>query len=187
MGTHLTAGLLQQLGQCLLGRVVFVGVGNVEYGDDGFGVRLAEQIGAAGVKDVIIAGTTPDRWIGRFADPGFDNVVFLDAIEFNGSPGSVVFLNSSEMAAALPQISTHKISLGLLARWIEATGGTKAWLLGVQPGSLKTEAGLTAAVQCTLDIVRELLLEFDRLRARGDTRATGPGSWSEMGERGLAC
>ena len=42
------------------------------------------------------------------------------------------------MAARFPQVSTHKISLGLLARLDRgAVARRKAWLLGVQPESLR--------------------------------------------------
>ena len=156
--------LRQQLQQCFKGRVCLMGLGNVLYGDDGFGVRLAEELKSEirspksegnpksegrsedpgsscsdfGLwRHVIVAGTTPERVIGRVADESFDHVIFLDAVEFGGAPGSVVFLNSGEMTARFPQISTHKISLGLLTKWAEVNGKTKAWLLGVQPESRK--------------------------------------------------
>ena len=57
------------------------------------------------------------------------------------------------MVARFPQISTHKISLGLLAKRAEANGTTKAWLLGVQPESLKPGEELTPAVQATLELL----------------------------------
>ena len=160
--------LRTQLLTRLSGRICWMGIGNVDYGDDGFGVHLAEGLIAAGVPDVVIAGTMPDRWIGRFASPTFDHVVFLDAVEFGGAPGSVVFLDSSEMAARFPQISTHKISLGILARWVEANGTTKAWLLGVQPESVKTVPRLTPTLQTTLAVLGELL--------RGLKSAVGSGT-----------
>jgi hydrogenase maturation protease len=147
--------LRQQLEHSLRGRVCFIGLGNLDYGDDGFGVRLAEVLIASGVPNVMIAGTTPDRWIGQAAK--FDHMVFLDAVDFGGDPGSVVFLGSAQMAARFPQISTHKISLGLLAQWAEVNGTTKAWLLGVQPESLKPAQKLTPALQKTLELLSDLL------------------------------
>jgi hypothetical protein len=36
--------LREQLQQLLEGRVCLMGLGNVDYGDDGFGVRLAEEL-----------------------------------------------------------------------------------------------------------------------------------------------
>lgn len=183
--------LREQLWQLLQGRVCFVGLGNVDYADDGFGVRLAEKLksedrnpktganpkcedrnedlrcvhsdfgfrvsafGFGGL--VVVAGTTPERFIGRVAEEGFDNVIFLDAVEFGGTPGSVVLLDSDQMATRFPQISTHKLSLGLLARQIEAKGLSKVWLLGVQPKSLRQGEKLSPAVQATLELMLALV------------------------------
>jgi hydrogenase 3 maturation protease len=169
-----------------------MGIGNVDYTDDGFGVRLAEELKSEGRNPktegspksegrsedlgsicldfeprpvfgprshVIVAGTTPERVIGRVTQQGFDHFIFLDAVEFGGAPGSVVLLNSDEITTRYPQISTHKISLGLLAKWAEANGTTKAWLLGVQPESIKPGGELTPAVQATLELLLELVRE----------------------------
>jgi hydrogenase maturation protease len=155
------ANLRQQLDRCLQGRVCLLGLGNIDHGDDGFGVRLAEALmeGEAWKSShrVIVAGTAPERFIGRISDAGFDHVIFLDAVDFGGAPGSVVFLNSGEIAARFPQISTHQISLGVLAKWAESNGTTSAWLLGVQPESLRPSGDLTARLEATFELVRELL------------------------------
>jgi len=157
--TSLRTDLREQLRTCFQGRVCLMGLGNVDYGDDGFGVRLAEDLIARGMNDVIVAGTTPDRWIGRLADP-FDHIIFLDAVEFGDAPGCAVFLDSGEISVAFPQISTHKISLGVLAQWAEANGETKAWLLGVQPQSLRPAPILSQKLETTLEALRELLLSL---------------------------
>lgn len=147
--------LLDKLERCLRGRICLMGVGNVDYGDDGFGVRLAEELLAAGVPDVVVAGTTPERWLGRMA--GCQHLVFLDAVEFGGAPGSVVFMNARQIVARFPQISTHKISLGTLAQCLEASRTAKAWLLGVQPESVRAAPQLTPTVQATLAAVSAVL------------------------------
>jgi hydrogenase 3 maturation protease len=151
--------LREQLEQCFAGRVCLMGLGNTDYSDDGFGVRLAEALASAGVPDVIVAGTTPDRCLGRVTDGGYDVLIFLDAVEFGGAPGSVVFLDAGEMAARFPQISTHKISLGTLAKWVESSGPTRTHLLGVQPQSLKPGTDLTITLRRTLDALVSLLNE----------------------------
>jgi len=164
--------LREQLQQCLQGRVCLMALGNVDYGDDGFGVRLGESLVEAGVPDVLVAGTTPDRFIGRVAGQGFDHLVFLDAVEFDGALGAVVFLDAEQMAARFPQISTHKISLGVLSKWVEAAGTTKAWLLGVQPELLKRGSSLTPTMQTTLEVLHELLCKlFARSRRRKEADA----------------
>jgi hydrogenase maturation protease len=153
------ADLREQLGECLEGRFCLMGLGNSDYGDDGLGVRLAERLSEAGLPDVIVAGTMPERFIDAAISAAFDYLIFLDAVELGAAPGSVVFLDSGEMASRFPQISTHKISLGLLAKLVEETGTTKARLLGVQPESLKTGAGLSRAVEETVDLLYHLILD----------------------------
>ena len=134
-----------------------MGLGNVQDGDDGFGVRLAEALALAGVPDVLVAGTAPEQWVGRCVDSAFDHLVFLDALDAGAAPGSVVFLNAQELAARFPQISTHNISLGLLAKYVESNGRSRAWLLGAQPASFKPSPALSPAIQTTLAILTELI------------------------------
>ena len=157
--------LREQLRELRRNQVCLVGVGNTDCGDDGFGVRLAERVAQAsrlmrldGVS-VLGAGNMPEHNLAQLADGGYGHVIFLDAVEFGGEPGATVLLDSTQMAARFPQVSTHKLSLGLLARLIEANGRTRAWLLGVQPESLKAGSGLSPRVQTTLELLAELLIE----------------------------
>jgi hydrogenase maturation protease len=148
--------LREQLRQCLAGRVCWLALGNVDYGDDGLGVRLGERLAAAGMADVTIAGTTPERYLGGLTGERFEHLLFLDAVEFGAAAGSVVLLDAAAIAARFPQISTHKIALATWAQWAEANG-TKAWLLGVEPESLKPGQRLTETVETTLDALSSLL------------------------------
>jgi Ni,Fe-hydrogenase maturation factor len=63
------------------------------------------------------------------------------------------------MSSRFPQVSTHKLSLGLLARMVEANGKTKAWLLGVQPASLRPGQALSEPVRRTLEQLAQWLGE----------------------------
>ncbi|OGB93211.1 MAG: hypothetical protein A2Z31_09055 [candidate division NC10 bacterium RBG_16_65_8] len=152
--------LRDELGARLRGRVCLVGIGNPDRGDDAFGVRLAEAMRALGYPDAILAERTPERWLERVARGGFQGVVFLDLVEMGAAPGAVIFLECAQIAARHPQISTHKLSLGTLARLIEAEGPTRAFLLGVQPQSVGPGTELSAPVRTTLEILRDLLAEI---------------------------
>ncbi len=72
--------------------------------------------------------------------------MFLDAVDFGGCPGSVVWLEAEEICARYPQVSTHGLSLGAWARWIEAGGVRRVGLLGIQPESFRSGEGLSAPV-----------------------------------------
>ena len=157
----------EQLQLWAAGRTCLMGVGNLECGDDGFGVRLMRAIEArlgrsaldARHPRFVDAGLEPERCIGRVSADEVDHLVFLDAVDFGAEPGSIIFADAGEMASRFPQISTHKLSLGLLAKCVEENGHTKAWLVGVQPQSLGSAEGLTPEVEATLETLTDLLCE----------------------------
>ena len=152
--------LRQQLATTLQGRVCWVGLGNPDYSDDGFGVRLAERLFEAGLPDVVIADNVPDRYMGEITARNFAHVVFLDAVEFGGASGATIFVNANEIVSRFPQISTHKISLGLLAQWVESGGTTKAWLLGVQPRSIARGGEISPVIEKILEALGDLLIDL---------------------------
>lgn len=151
--------LRQRLQACLTARVCLVGIGNPDRGDDGFGARLAEAVRTLGYPDVIVAERTPERYMTQLSRGDFQTVLFLDAVEMGAAPGGVVLLEGREIVARYPQVSTHKLSLGALARLIETEGSTRVFLLGVQPQSLGNASGLSEPVRTTLEILRDLLAE----------------------------
>ncbi len=169
----MTGDLRADLRRCLAGKVCLVGVGNVDLGDDGFGVRLAEALDGAETAVVISAGTAPERWVGKIAREGFDSVVFLDAVEVDAPAGSAILLRQEEMVAAYPQLSTHKFSLGTLARLIESQCDSRVWLLGVRPGRLRRAGGLSREVRESMDALRVLIGETLRTGREEHTRSTG--------------
>ncbi len=159
--------LPEQLAHILQSGVAVVGVGNVARGDDGFGVRLAERLREAPLpvagSRIVIAGLAPERIPTELRGGEFAHVLFLDAVEFGGEPGAVILLDSAAMSARWPQVSTHRLSLGLLAQIIEAGGPTKAWLLGMQPESLAAGAGLSLKVRASAGLLADLFAEVARI------------------------
>ena len=160
--------LYKQIQRCFHGSVCLMGLGNTDYSDDGFGVCLADAItrrlepNEVDSSDfmVVNAGVMPERLIGSITEKNFDHLLFLDAVEFGEVPGSVLFLNAEGIANRFPQISTHKISLSLMAKWVEESAKTRTWLLGVQPASIKAAHGLTPALQTTLTILDDLIYDL---------------------------
>jgi hypothetical protein len=72
-------------------------------------------------------------------------------------PGTAVLLDAGQLAVRYPQVSTHTLSLGTLARLIEAAG-PRVLLLGVEPESL-SGSELSACVRTTVDAVCVILSE----------------------------
>ena len=142
----------------LKGRTCVIGIGSSEWGDDAFGVDVASSLKETGYPDVITAGATPERLVGRIP-VGYDHILLVDALDFPGEPGSVVFLESSQLRSRYPQVSTHKLSLGALACALEHETGAKVWCLGAKPFSLAPSGGLSQGMKATSEALTELLLE----------------------------
>jgi hydrogenase maturation protease len=174
--------LREDLRAALPGRVATVGVGNPDLGDDGAGVRLAEALAARGVPDVLAAERTPERWLGRLAGERFEAILFLDAVDAGLPAGDVLLMDAATIQARFPQVSTHRLSLGVLARLLETEGGTRVVLLGIQPASLALGAGLSTAVGRTLQSLADLLTDV-LVSRRSPTADLGPRT-SDLGHRG---
>lgn len=151
------ANLAEQL-DALHGRVGLLCLGSSRRGDDAFGLCLGEHLVAAGVPNVLLAGTEPEKWLQGDALCALDHLILLDAVDFGGHPGAVVWLDASQIAARFPQVSTHRLSLGLLAQMVQARGATRCWLLGVQVQSLRGDE-LSPPVAAALTILQDLLME----------------------------
>jgi hydrogenase maturation protease len=127
------------------------------------------------------AGLQPERCLHRLAGR-YDHVVFLDATDFGGAAGDVVFLAGSEIRARFPQISTHRLALGMLAAWVESDGRTRAWLLGVQPANLGFGARMTPAVAASVEVLAGILTGLrSNLLARDVDRDSDPLAEDDQG------
>jgi hydrogenase maturation protease len=152
-----------------------LGVGSLEQGDDGFGPRLALALqrrlraGRAPARAVDV-GLCPERYVGLAVRAGCRLLVFADAVDFGGGPGALLLASSAELQARPPGASTHRVPLSVLAQYAEALGA-EAWLLGVQPGSLRGEEGLSPPVAAAVEALADLLAAaLDPPRPRPEAR-----------------
>ena len=136
-----------------------VGVGNPMRHDDGVGpwVIGAVQAAACGTNlRLIDAQDVPENFVHVIARADCLNVVFIDAVAAEGTPGTIVFGPLAEFAEAA-SFSTHKLALSLSGRFLEAAG-KKIFLLGVVPADLELGVGLTDEVARAAASLRDLIL-----------------------------
>ncbi len=148
--------LESDLASRLKGSVVFVGVGDPAHGDDGAGPMVAALLAEAGVSGVIDAGASPevDTWRIRELRPG--TVLFIDAVDFKGSPGDTALLEPSDLRAS--GFDTHKAPLRLIMEYVASELHCKCFLLAVQPGSVTLGADMSEQVRYSALRLSEILL-----------------------------
>ena len=134
---------------------VIVAVGNALRGDDGFGPAVADALPKDYPVRVIRAGVAPENFLGTIerADPGA--VLILDAGHFGGEAGALRLVPASEAQSAA--VSTHAVSLALLAEAIQRDRPRAVWLLAVQSQQTSLGAGLSPPVAEAVKRAAEML------------------------------
>ncbi|WP_302294207.1 hydrogenase maturation protease, partial [Bilophila wadsworthia] len=91
-------------------RIVVLGLGNILYGDEGFGVRVAERLYSRYAfpdnVEIVDAGTQGHPLL-AFVERA-TRLLLLDAVDFGLQPGTTVEKDSTGIPAYL---SAHKMSL----------------------------------------------------------------------------
>jgi len=131
-------------------------MGNTDRADDGAGIVVARLLQDAGIKNVFDGGTTPEKVLPQVRDGTFTNVVFLDAVETGSVAGSVTILDAQEIESRFPQVSTHKLSVSMLAKIVSENSNSRVWLLGIQPDIIDIgKNGLSAQVHESVQAVAQ--------------------------------
>ena len=138
--------------------VLVLGIGNLVMGDDAVGVLVAQRLQReyrfADNVEIMDGGT-----LGLDLLPKLENIthlIMIDAVETGEKAGTYVRLCGDELPIALQtKVSPHQMGLKDLLAVSELMGHTpkEMVLIGVQPGSIEMEIGLTAEVQAQLDIL----------------------------------
>lgn len=134
-------------------RLAIVGIGREGRGDDGAGPALCaalDRLGPAGDDRLVVdAGVAPENVSGRLRRFRPDLVVLVDAAEMGQRAGAVRWLDGQ--CALGCSASTHTLPLGLWMTYLAESMGCEVRLLGIQPGLLDVEGGLSAPVQRAVD------------------------------------
>lgn len=146
--------------------VLVLGIGNLVMSDDGVGVLVAQrlQLGYRFPDNVeIMDGGT----LGLDLLPKLENItnlIMIDAVETGQKAGTCVRLCGQELPIALEtKVSPHQMGLKDLLAVSELMGHSpkEMVLIGVQPGSIEMEIGLTAEVEAKLEtLVSNVLTEL---------------------------
>lgn len=134
-------------------RVAVVGVGNTLRGDDGVGVflvrELKQYLDTSSALLIIEAGQAPENFVGQLRHYRPDFVLFVDAAQMEGRPGSVGVW-SYEQCGGNP-VSTHALPLSMVCAYLHAQVDCEIVILGVQPEVLGYFDGLSPQLETALE------------------------------------
>jgi hydrogenase maturation protease len=136
---------LRQIEALIAGRrVMVVGVGNTLCADDGVGPHVVGRLAREHPAAVLDAGSVPENHVGPIAAAAPEIVLFVDAADHGGAPGSCRLAPVGDLAPRTA--STHAASLRLVSLLLESHG-PRCWLVGIQPASLEPGAPLSETVR----------------------------------------
>jgi hydrogenase 3 maturation protease len=152
--------LMARLNEVLREPTCLVGVGNPLRGDDGVGVYLARRLNRnlrAGHLRVVDAEDIPESYVFEIAASDCRNVVIIDGVMTEAEPGTLVFGRLGDFEEHAADYSTHKLSLSLCGRILEAEN-KPTYLLGIVALDVDFGASLTESVRIAADLLADSIL-----------------------------
>ncbi len=159
-------------------RVLVLGIGNILWGDEGFGVRAAEAFYRRFITPenvTVLDGGTQGLYLVHFVEEADDLIVF-DAIDYGLTPGALKIVRDDDVPkfTGSKKMSLHQTGFQEVLSAADLLGRypQRLALVGCQPLDLENWGGpLTAPVQAAIgpavEAACDILAEWDvELRAR---------------------
>jgi hydrogenase 3 maturation protease len=156
------------------GRLFVLGVGNRHKGDDAAGslcvrllkrelargVRRAGALGAESARPlpairkrpvpgvlVLDAGDAPESATGKIRKLGPTHVLIVDAAVGGHRPGTIFLVDKKKIRQE--EVSTHRLPLSLLVRYLEESIGCRVILIGIEPEEVAWGKPVSAVVKAS--------------------------------------
>ncbi|HPJ37254.1 MAG TPA: hydrogenase maturation protease [Spirochaetota bacterium] len=142
-------------------RTCIVGAGNYFKKDDAAGLYILDEVSEKAETPGVVfinAEDVIEAYVFKIAEMDAKNVVIIDAVQSQTSPGSVMFGKLRDMEGVISNYSTHKLSMKLAARILEEHG-KEVYLLGIEAKEIDFGSGLSAEVKESADIVKDFLID----------------------------
>ena len=151
-------------------RILVAGIGNVFFGDDGFGVEVVRRLGARPQQDGVQVTDFGIRGLDlayALAD-GYDAAILVDAVPRGGVPGTLYVLEPEAPASAMGALTdTHSLEPTKILAMVRTMGGhlPALRLVGCEPAAAEDmtmglSVPVAAAVAAAVDLVEALVAEL---------------------------
>ncbi len=150
-------------------RVLVAGVGNIFFGDDGFGPEVARRLaaGTTGLPEGVRVVDYGIRGMHLAYDllDGYDALVLVDTLPAKAEPGTITVLEVGESDLGAGEFDAHGMDPVSMLGSLSALGGElpTTYVVGCAPADVGTGIGLTPPVSAAADeavrTVTELVTE----------------------------
>jgi hydrogenase maturation protease len=147
-------------------RITILGVGNILLQDEGFGVRVVEELTRRYTfpdQVAVLDGGTLGMELTRFL-MGTDKLIIIDAIAGNGPPGSVYAIEHDQVQAYFREkVSMHELGIQDVLAVLEVLEKPiqEVVVLGVQPATVDVGLELTPiAAGAVGDVINKVMVRL---------------------------
>ena len=144
------------------GGVLVAGVGNIFFGDDGFGVEVARRLTGSALPDGVQVGdygTSGMHLAYDLADHGYETTILVDAAPRGETPGTLTVLEieAGHRPALAPEqsqlLNGHGMQPEVVLSVLDMLGAEPGRILVVacEPASAEPGMGLSAPVEAAVD------------------------------------
>jgi len=142
-------------------RTAVVCVGNRMRGDDAVGPLVADRLRDVDGLTVFDAGMSPENYLDPVVKLEPELLVLVDACAFGGEPGEFrVFEREDVERLAGGMVSTHTLPLSMTVALLEQQVDAEIRFIGVQPGHLEFDAGVSEPVEKAVPLVVRRVVEL---------------------------
>ncbi len=144
-------------------RICILGVGNIQQVDDGAGPLvikiLKEKTKKFKTKNLLLidGGEVPENFTGEIRRFLPDLTIIIDACISGKKPGTIYLVNPEKIKS--DDMSTHRLPLSMLVKFLEETIPTKVILIGIEPKNLNFKDNLSLEVTQAVEGLALLLYE----------------------------
>ena len=149
-------------------KVLVAGIGNIFFGDDGFGVEVANRLLAETVPPGVKVEDFGIRGVHLAYEllDGYDALVLIDALPMGESPGTVALIEPQIGETGGGGLDAHSMSPAVVLAMLAGLGGhvDRIVVVGCQPENVDEGIGLSAVVTGAIDgavrATKELLADI---------------------------
>lgn len=134
-----------------------VGIGNVIKGDDGAGCVVIEGLQGKVDLPIVDCSEVPENYGGWVERRQLESVIYIDAIEFGGTPGEVRIVPIEKLM--MTASSTHSLSLHYMIKFLRDEWDGDPIMIGIQPKEMKIGDGLSDEVRDGVEKLTGIILE----------------------------
>ena len=151
--------LSRQLKRFQGSKIVLVGIGNVLKGDDAAGPLVCRRLKEHGVNaDIIDAGTAPENYIQRIIKKAPQNLLIVDAIDFQAPPGTMEIFSTEQLNSSV--ISTHILSPRIFVDMVSRSIKVDVYFIGIQPANTRLGDNMSPQICQAVQQLAQMLIDI---------------------------